>query len=179
MAESLDDALFGPDGTQPLAPSPVLPDPLAGLVTGETLAGNADSGFGGFDGFGELDRRLAVPPIASRPPDAQPTRVQDRARARRRPAAPARPRTSPAVQPRFASSPSPAAPYSFGLAPVAPRPSASTTSTTAPATVVPATAAPRRRRGRGWLGVLLVIIVIGALRYGGDIANLLTRLLHH
>ena len=33
-----DEALFGPDGTQPLPPDPVLPDPLGGLVTGFTFA---------------------------------------------------------------------------------------------------------------------------------------------
>jgi hypothetical protein len=174
VAELLDDALFGPDGTQPLAPWPVLPDPLAGLVTGETLAGGADGWFGGLSGlggFGELDRQPAVRPSTSPPLDAQPMRAEDRSRVRRRPAAPARPRTSPAVQPTFASSPILAAPYSFGPAPVAPRPSAPT---------APTTAAPRRRRrGRGWLGVLVVVVVIGALRYGGAIANLLTRLLHH
>ena len=32
------DELFGPDGTEPLPPLPVLADPLAGLVTGEFLA---------------------------------------------------------------------------------------------------------------------------------------------
>lgn len=35
MADAVaDDALFGPDGTQDPPPPPVLPDPLAGLVTG-------------------------------------------------------------------------------------------------------------------------------------------------
>jgi hypothetical protein len=30
------DALFGPDGTQDPLPPPVFPDPLSGLVTGES-----------------------------------------------------------------------------------------------------------------------------------------------
>lgn len=174
MAELLNDALFGPDGTQPLAPMPVLPDPLAGLVTGEIVAGGAGGGFGG---FAEWDRQSVVASSPPAPPAAQPMPAavsailaEDRLRARRRPVAPARPRTSPAVQPTFASTPNPVTPYSFSPAPMAPRPSTPT---------APATATPRQRRGgRGWLGIIVVIVVIGAIRYGGAIADLLTRLLH-
>ncbi|WP_137813855.1 hypothetical protein [Gandjariella thermophila] len=36
-----DDALFGPDGTQDPPPPPAFPDPLAGLVTGAAMVGEA------------------------------------------------------------------------------------------------------------------------------------------
>ena len=100
MAELLDDALFGPDGTQALAPPPVLPDPLAGLVTGEMFTGaGVDKWSGGSD-------RTVVVPAAAPLPDGQQLRdavaamlAEDRPVTRRRPSAPPAPAAPRAYPP--------------------------------------------------------------------------------
>ncbi|HWE90025.1 MAG TPA: hypothetical protein VG317_11250 [Pseudonocardiaceae bacterium] len=168
MARLLDDTLFGPDGTQSLAPPPVLPDPLAGLVTGVSLAG-ADTF------FGEPGALAVVPPSAPPPPDTAAVReavaavfADDRPRRRaqnpprtRQVNQPAYQRVQPAYQPRASGSPV-AVPYGTAVG-TAPR---------------PATAPVRRRRGGGFVGILLLLIVLGLARYGGALIDLISRLLH-
>jgi hypothetical protein len=165
VAAVLDDALFGPDGTQPPTPPPALPDPLAGLVTGS--------------------QPLPAPPV---PPlwiatatAAAPAAPTPRGRATRRATPPARSSAVvPAAYPNAAPISSgftgsqPVRPTTAGYRPPAPVRSTATAYPTAqPVRGTGGSTTPtapggrtRRRAGLGFGGWLLLLVLFGSALFG-------------
>jgi hypothetical protein len=155
---------FGPDGTQPLPPDPVLPDPLGGLVTGSVFA----------------DPLVAVVPLIEVRPVPAPTAAQAHRSnhgVRRQtttvpslaPAAP--PPAIPVAQslpdrPRRVSRPSVATPTQVAVAPAVRRtrnqPPRWTATPSRPAPSRPAPRATRRRSGAGCAVFLIIVVLVVA-----------------
>lgn len=153
-----DEGFFGLDGTQPLPPDPLLPDPLGGLVTGFT--------FTDLDGEIGVTETTIAPPAAPRP-----------AEVRRRPAAGAK---RPVARPTAAAAPPAAIPVAASLPsrprqqrqPTAMRPTAvPVTGSAGRRPVLPRQDSPgrlaqqqqlqqRRRSGGAGCSVFLFIVVI-------------------
>lgn len=161
-----DDELFGADGTQPLPPPPVLPDPLGGLVTGELFS----------DTTVAATVAEQAPAAAAATPAEQARRRTVQATATRRPVRSAPGATTPTAIPVAESLPSrtrerrPAraiTPVAVTPAPVrnTPAPNAATRTVSSgrtPAGVRPApgTRAPGRRSAGAGCAMFLVIVIV-------------------